>query len=315
MAFDIPTSKYIDVPNCGFCNSVDRFTAIIWGRLSSHDATKSQYLWKHGNPSSGDQISLRRDLTSGKWRASITAGGISVTKEPAGVTAINTSYHLAVTWQNNQANGLKIFIDGVEDGSGTSTLTQTANYDSGSSTHSIFFGARHTTSNLGVVIVEGFMIFPGTVLAAAQIAALRMQGHWVKVNVPVPAVDWRFDKSNLTFVPDLSGNGRHIQASSILSGIVSGGTIGFYEDEDEPSMDSYVAGTGGAPAPEPWTKYATDFAHGQTEFTIEGLSPGTYEVYLTSSDDVPNESAPSNTLSSVAGTAGIIHRPKLVFIR
>ena len=306
---------YAKYPSASFLNGLSSFSVVATVRFASIDSARAQRVFRHAGAT--NQISLRKVVTTDRWYASTTVGGALVTCSPGTVLTAGTLYHVVMTWEKNNATGLKLYVDGVFSLS-ASTTTQTVDYDSGDAAAALHLASASDTSDKGLVDLEGFTFFPNYLLSAVEVAALRFAGWPGLLALPKPSVMYLFDGRLLAEIPDVSGNGRHITSANIFGAVSDQAMQGKWEREPGGGfyLHSAVAGAApGPPAPNPWTKYPTTTPHPATQVILSGLTPdGVYEMYLTALDAAGNESAPSNVVEATARESVVVHTEKRVFL-
>lgn len=308
---------YAKLTDAAFTNNIASFSVAAWVRFSSIDGARAQRIFTSKGVT--NQMNLRKVVTTNVWFTSVTAGGVVVTRSSGVAPTAGVLYHVCMTWEKNNASGMKLYLDGSLDGS-ASTTSQTSNYDSGEAAPPMWLAAGSDTADKGLIDLEGFAFWPGLVLSANQVAALRFAGWPALVGLPTPAVHWLLDGRMLTEIPDVSGNGRHITSSNIFGSPTDQGMQGKWEREGGSALllRTAAAAAAGPPGPNPWTTYPTRIPHPGVptgQLVLSGLTPGgTYEMQLTAFDEAGNESAQSDIVEAVAREATVVHTEKRVFL-
>jgi hypothetical protein len=234
-------------------------------------------------------------------RATITVSGVPfVAVNATTVMVAGTIYDFALTWEKNNATGLKLYLNGaLEDDD--STTTQTTDYSS-VSPNELYVGARNGGFEYGIVTLEHLGFWTGHVLTTAQIAALRA-GCWPHmIGLPRPALWLPMFPQLTSRIPDLSGNSRSIEAAGITGTLSAAGLLRQWMDPGSVGAGG-GKGAAGAVPPNPWTLLATieKPSPGQpppATYVAGGLTNGVaYQFHVTALDDV-NESTISNVVEA-----------------
>lgn len=300
MALKFPTNVYAKLLGASWLDAQSKISAFCRVRFDSVITANSQFIFRYRLGTTGDQISIRKDVTTNKLKLSMTAGGALVTKESVSALVAGTIYAIGISWEKNNANGLKLFIAGAEEGSGGSTTSQTGDLNAGSG--DLFIAARPATpaAEFGICTIETFGLWTGHNLTLAQ-HLLLSGGAWPHQigSLPRPALFLPCFQQLLTRIPDLSGNGRSIESSGIVGTILDGAQLGQWMDPDSWSSGGSQEGSGGgAPAPNPWT-LDQEVTKPTAAATVAGLTNGTvYEFYVSALDNDGNESSPSSTVEA-----------------
>ena len=311
LKFDL--NKFAQYPSASFCNNISSFSFSAWVRFDTITTGNKNYLFSHAGVT--NQISCRKDSTTDKIRFSVTSGAVAVTKDSGSAVSAATRYHVAGTWQVNNASGIKLYLNGALDGSAGSTTTQTANYDSSDATTPIVLGGKTPTSNLGDLTLEGVHLWTGTILTASQIAALYYCGHYYLAGLPIPEICYGL-WNGITQIQDLSGHGRHITSGNISStGVSDAGMFGRWERERVGGQHPVRVTAAGPPVSGPWILGAT-VSFAATGAMVSGLTEGVlYDLMVRAEDQVPNESADSAVSQAIAKSSAVTHVSSRVLLR
>jgi len=307
MAIQIPDNKWFFFDAANFLDAVTQFSFVLWARIDTVTATAKQYVVSHRGAT--NQFSIRKYETNDKWRFSVTAGGVNQVCDDSGAAVVaGTVYHLGCTWKKNNASGMKLYINGALITT-VSTTSQTADYDSGGNSD-IVFGAKTTTQDSGKCSLEGFAVWPGTELTAAQILSLS-KGVWPhQIALPRPGLQYPCWGNQVATVQDLSGNGRHVTDPTWINGITTSGRIGRWEDPGH-GLDGYhrVAASAGPPA-NPWVAVPQVF-HPTVTKVIGSLTNDTqYEFKLVAVDTSGNVSVDSAIVVGTPTGTTVKHTPR-----
>lgn len=288
MAIKFPTAVSGRLAGASWLDAQSQLSMFARVRFDAITTANKQYVFQYRLGSSGDQFSLRKDSTSDKFRASVTAGGALVTKDSASVLAASTIYNVAMSWQKNIANGLKLFLGGAEDGAGNSTTSQTA--DLNASSGDLVISARPGTFDYGVCTIETFILWTGYNIALAEYLALS-DGAWPHqlALAPQPAIFLPCWEELLTELTDQSSNGR---AVPITGSTLAGGLLGQLLDPME--FDAGRSAGVSVVVPNAWTDWVPDILHPNGTGLITGLSNGIpYEFKVAAIDASGNVGADS----------------------
>lgn len=312
MAWTFPTTKQAWYDNANFLDGISKLSISCWVRLDSMNTGTQQGIL--GHKGSTNYIYFQK-TTNDEFHFYLTTAGISKQIYDTTADAVAaTIYHLTVTWERGSATGLKIYRNGAQVGSAVDTTTQIVDYNSGGNID-LYLNGVSDNNRLGYSSLENVAIWTGYVLDAGEVAALYYLG-WPHLAVSTaPAAYWRFDQELLTRVPDLSGNGRHIESGYFDSGVTAGGRLGKYEAPWRGLSGAYRTAAAGPPAPNPWTFFETVTKPVATS-TVTGLSNGTaYEFSVIATDDSDNESTRSAVVEATPSTSGItyVHTPRRVW--
>lgn len=310
MAIQFPNNNaaYYDAAN--WLDNIDSLSWCGWVRVDNlRVPAADQTIWGHRG--AVDRMQFFRDDGGEIWFA-VTAGGVYDRVEDTITCVEDTLYHFAVTWEKNSATGLKLYRNGAYITS-ASTTDQPNNYQSGG-TVDLFLGCYSNDNSFGQCTGEGWCWWTGTVLDADQIAALYWVGWPHLVNVPPPAAFYPLNDALLTRFPDWSGNSRHIESSTIDTGVLAAGRIGKWEDPHGAPSARYRQPGAGVTPPNTWTLFET-VNHPTTTSVVTGLTNGTtYEFSLTALDTSGNESVRSNIIEATPLALAAVHTPKPAFL-
>jgi len=294
-------------------NGVSAFSFSAWVRFETVDSAQEQYLWSHRGAT--NQVSMRKVVTSNVFRWSVTCGGVAVFRSGLVPTA-GQLYHVAGRWAAGSSFGMEMWVDGTSQGTTDTTAQVSVDYDSGDATTPLCVAARTPTLNLGRVDLENLIIWGNFEINQNEVRSLRYAGWPVMCGISRPLVQYLLDGGNLTYLPDLSGNGRHItDVSGSPSGPSDQGTRGKYEAQVFPGgvLGRNVQGGTSAPPPNPFTFYGETNAP-DVDLEVAGLTDGIpYEFYVTAIDASLNESAASAIVEATP-QAGIVATDRKVFL-
>jgi hypothetical protein len=283
--FSSTHSAYYD--NADWLDNAASFSFAVWVNLAAVTTGSRQYVFSHYGAT--NRISLRKDNGATEYfRFAVVSGGISATvDDTTGTPVAGTPYHIAGTWTPGSATGIAIYRNGALVDTGNTT-SQTANYDSGGSVD-LYLGARAVSSNYLNGSIENLCLWPGTVLTPAQILELYYSGWWQLANVTRPACQYACQTS-ITRIPDLSGNGRHIESATIdTTGVTLTPSIGKWDDLTVGQGITQQQGAAYTPPapddPDPWTLHGY-VTHPTTTDTVTGLTNGTEYEFAVAALDV-----------------------------
>ena len=319
MAVKFLTSEFAYLAAASFLDNVTAMSVHFRVRFDTVGAG-SQFVFRHRLGTTGDQISVRKD-SGGKLRWSVTAAGTSGTRDSAFTPAAATVYDVLLTWQQGQANGMGIYINGVLDVLGTSTTGQ-GTYDTlgGNLTVAARENPLPAATEYGQCTLEHLTFWPGQVLTLAHALAL-YEGAWPhQIAVPAPAIFLPLFGDQVATLIDWSGNDNKIidgnaPDSDIIGGATEANYLRVIQDPwpDQGAFAAAGASVGGSP--NPWLLYGTQMPHPAASLQLTGLTPGTtYELRLTAVDETGNESVESSTVEAQAQNAIIVHTPRLKFV-
>lgn len=299
---------------CDILCDTDKLSFACWVRLSSLQTADQGVISHRGTDG---QASLRRTAAEGVWRYSVTIpGGAWVTKDSTGSVTAATLYRVCGSWQKNSASGIRLWVNGSEQGSASSTTSQTANYNPGVNTE-LFIGHRSATSNALYGDVEGVIWVADYLWTAADIAELTYTGlPWFQSWAGNPHVCWILDPGLMSRIPDVGSDAQHIEAGGISGTPTTVDWLGKYEPlwigtgGGGPGRDD----VGGAVADPDWTEFGSGVSAPETCQTITGLSNGTaYQFKMRAEDPAGNLSADSLIVEATPNNYNI-HVPKDVFL-
>lgn len=321
MSVLLGSGNWLRLLNAAWLNGINAFSFGCWVSIPTITTAQKNYVWSHRG--AVNQISLRKDSTSDRFRFSVTCGGVAITRDSAStVVAAGAKYFVSGDWAANVATtGMRIFINGVQEQQ-TGTTTQTGPYDSGASTTPLLIGAKNETapeellgSVGGLWIVLGRQIKAAQHLAAYEAGWPFLAGLDADLYLPLDGGD------RLTKFPDMSRSARHIVLPGGLQGTVAVGVPmgrgGPAKRKSASSRSVKAASVAPPPLPTGWTT-AGIVAHPQTTIAILGLDPEkSYEVRVTARRTVLGgvvSSAPSGSVQARPLGTTIKHVPKKVLI-
>ncbi len=283
-------------------------TFAAWARLDTMNTGVRQALW--GHTGSVDYLRFQKDTTD-QWHFAITSGGVQKQVWDTGADVVQgTVYHVAVTWKRADANGLRIFRNGAFVAN-TSTATQTGAY-AGDYGTKLYLDGISDNNRVGYCSLECFVLWVNYAATDAEILQLYCCG-WPHLAVPhQPSVLWFCSGGSLNYIPDSSGEARHIAAAWIDAAPTDGGLMGHYEDEFQGGGGYSRQTTSGPPAPDPWTTWPAEVPHPAASVAITGLTNGVpYEFCMTAVDSSGNESIDGAIVEATpAEAAATVHVPR-----
>lgn len=310
MALQFPNLKYAQI-SASWLDNVSSMSIMVRVRFDSINTASSQFIFRHRNGTTGNQFSLRKEIGVGSLiKASVTCDAANdvVLEESTTAMVAGTIHDIAMVWQKNVAapNGLRLWIDGVQEGGGSSTTTQTEDYNT--TVGSLFLGARSGPGEYGICTIERFAIFPGLVLTQGQIDAFRL-GTWPCHigDLPRPAAFYPMFSSDATRIQDYSGNGRTIESGGITGPLTTSPGMGLWMDPSQFGSGFISAPTSGGASQNPWTVLSPDIDVPITSALVSGLTNTiTYEFKINTIDNQGNISPDSDvkeaTPTSVTAT-------------
>lgn len=291
MAWKFPNGCDVYYDNQTFLDDTDKLAFFLGGaRLDSLPGVSDQYLF--GIQGTNAKFSLRIVYTTGLPRFSVTVNGSYFVTRDGAVVSAGTRYTFGGNWLKDDAAGMKLFQDGNT--YSASTSTQDWNWNSGG-INDICIGHGTIGSSYGLCTLQNFMLWKGHNLTDAQYAALRKGFWWFQVaGLPRPAVHWMLFGQNMSRIPDLSGNGRHIPSEWIDASDVPIAQPTWAPLMDPrsygPQRQYHHAGASGGTPPNPWDLYE-EVLHPVAASLVTGLSNGTaYEFCISAVDQSGNES-------------------------
>lgn len=299
MGVKLPDLKYVKYPMADFLDNQSQMSFAAWVRFDAIVSANKQYVFSHNGAS--QRVSLRKDSTSNKFRFSVTTAEGFVTNDSSTVIVAGTLYHVAGTWLQTNASGMKLYVNAVLETT-TNTTTQTTNYNSGGNVALVLGSRTDTGAEYGKCTVENFTLWPGVLLTLTQIQSL-YYGDWPhQLDLNRPGIFLPLFGSSVARLPDYSGNDRHIESGNI-NGAVADSIVGRWMNPMPFAGGFAAAGVSVGGSPNPWvlitTPQANEVLHPTANYVNDGLTNGTvYEFYISTMDQGGNESQPSATVEA-----------------
>lgn len=289
MSLKFPTSKYAKFPSATFLDNQGQLSVFVRIRFDSIVAG-DQFIFRHRLGTSGDQFSIRKDSATGKIKATITAGGAAfLTRESTQVPTAGQIFDVAVVYQEGQANGFNMWVNGTQLSGNVSTVSMSANYDTAGGDLMIAAQNPGAPGSFGVCSIEKFAWWPGHVLTQAQIDGLRT-GCWPSQvpGLPTPAFHYAMNGGAIDALIDDSINHRSISGASVVGPLQDGGLLGLWDHRSYSAFGVLTQLVASAPPPPPpvesWTLITppgSEVPHPLAAFQDSGLTDGlTYEYKI-----------------------------------
>lgn len=311
MPWKFPSGSYVQRASQTYLDNLTVLSGAIRVRFDTVVTGNRQYVFQHRTGQSGNQFSLQKTLSSDKFRLTVTSDVTNdlIAKESTAAIVAGTVYDVGFVWKKNDANGLKLFLDGVEDASGASTTAHTENYNTNGGT--LWIG-KDAAAQAGLCTIERFLLAPGVEYLAQHFLELR-RGAWPhQLNLPGFSAFWPFFGSLVTAVKDWSADDRNITSGEITGAPLGEEPMGLLGDPSWGFGSTKLLASGGAPVPNPWIDDTPDVAEGTQSRIISGLTNGqVYQFKVRAIDDTGNissdslivEATPTGVTSTPATTA------------
>lgn len=310
MAIQFPNYKYASLGNQEWLNGAASISFSLRVRVDAFTAAANQAYFCLNGPSGKFQV--RKDGSTTKHRISVSTGGVFKTKDSTSTIVEDQTYHLAGIWKPDHATGLRLWVDGSEQGSGNSTVGQPDPFDGGGSP-TLWLGCYAYDNSYAEATIEALLLARDYELSEEEIGELR-RGAWPS-SLPVGRATHAYYPlwpDLLTRFSDLSGAGRHIET---IVGAVAADYLG-QVDEPVPwgAPGGALIGSGGEEPPPDWTEWGETAPRDAPEIVISGLTNGqAYEFHLRAEDAAENLSQPSAVVEATP-SASVLHVPRRVIL-
>jgi len=291
LSFDYPPWAYARSQTADWLIGATQISFALWCRFDTIEAPANyQYVWSHRGADGAHGLRLNTD---GKFRIVTYTGGTYVNKSSTVTPSEDTVYHVMGSWKINDASGLRMWVDGSEQGTATSTTSQSGTYQPGTA-NNLWLGVYSANSNAGRCSVEGLIVVRDYLWTDNDVAELQHTGYpwcfaWAG-NDHCFYPCWGVSPGR---IPDWSGNGRHMEPGDITGTPTDGGIMGQWYAPWMAGGSLPLDTTTGA-TPQTWTEFGSGTLHPETEETVTGLSNGTtYEFIVRAEDQAGNLSAES----------------------